>query len=107
MPVINKVLLGLFSGSSITSLYAILFFTFCFNIDIFIRTTNSLLFQSVRNSNIGTELLFYFIFQALIVLQIATSDLQKILLGNHNATCIPVTSILEIGRIGKAHLEVE
>jgi hypothetical protein len=31
----------------------------------------------------------------------AASDLQKIILGNHKATCITVISILEIGRIGK------
>jgi hypothetical protein len=30
------------------------------------------------------------------------SDLQKIILGNHEATCITVTSVLEIGRIEKA-----
>jgi hypothetical protein len=32
----------------------------------------------------------------------AASDLQKITLGNHKATCITVISILEIGRIGEA-----
>jgi hypothetical protein len=58
------------------------------------------LFQSVRNSNIGSYFLFYFSGTDSSP-DSNISDLQKITLGNCNATCITVTSILEIGRIGK------
>jgi len=57
-------------------------------------------FQSVRNSNLGNY--FYIYFSGTnSSLDSNVSDLQKITLGNCKSTCITVTSICEIGRIGK------